>query len=152
MAYKSKFTGKQIDDYLDSIGGLATVATSGSYNDLTNKPTIPSVVTESTVSGWGFTKNTGTVTGVKVNGTTKSPTSGTVDIGNVVTSIKINGSTKTPSSGVVDLGTISSVEFVKRKRSIRRSQSWNIRYDFHSYAQHLPCMGWDWWVDPYSWR
>ena len=39
---------------------LATVATSGSYNDLSNKPTIPSAVTESTVSGWGFTKNTGT--------------------------------------------------------------------------------------------
>lgn len=33
---------------------------SGNYNDLTNKPTIPSEVTESTVSGWGFTKNTGT--------------------------------------------------------------------------------------------
>ena len=39
---------------------LATVATSGSYNDLSNKPTIPAAVTESTVSGWGFTKNTGT--------------------------------------------------------------------------------------------
>ena len=39
---------------------LATVATSGSYNDLSNKPTIPTAVTESTVSGWGFTKNTGT--------------------------------------------------------------------------------------------
>ena len=39
---------------------LATVATSGSYNDLTDKPTIPAEVTESTVSGWGFTKNTGT--------------------------------------------------------------------------------------------
>lgn len=33
---------------------------SGNYNDLTNKPTIPDAVTESTVSGWGFTKNTGT--------------------------------------------------------------------------------------------
>lgn len=43
---------------------LATVATSGSYNDLSNKPTIPAAVTESTVSGWGFTKNTGTVTSV----------------------------------------------------------------------------------------
>ena len=124
---------------------LATVATSGSYNDLSNKPTIPSAVTESTVSGWGFTKNTGTyskpsggipksdlasavqtslgkadtalqsyteqykgtVTGVKVNGSTKSPSSGTVDIGNVVTSVKVNGSTYSPSSGVVDLGTIS---------------------------------------------
>ena len=41
-------------------GKLAAVATSGSYNDLTNKPTIPSAVTEATVSGWGFTKNTGT--------------------------------------------------------------------------------------------
>ena len=39
---------------------LSKVATSGSYNDLTNKPTIPSAVTESTVSSWGFTKNTGT--------------------------------------------------------------------------------------------
>ena len=33
---------------------------SGSYNDLTDKPTIPAAVTESTVAGWGFTKNTGT--------------------------------------------------------------------------------------------
>ena len=33
---------------------------SGSYNDLSDKPTIPDAVTEGTVSGWGFTKNTGT--------------------------------------------------------------------------------------------
>lgn len=39
---------------------LAKVATSGSYEDLKNKPTIPAAVTESTVSGWGFTKNSGT--------------------------------------------------------------------------------------------
>lgn len=39
---------------------LHKIATSGSYNDLSNKPTIPSAVTESTVSGWGFTKNAGT--------------------------------------------------------------------------------------------
>lgn len=43
-------------------------------------------VIESTVSGWGFTKNTGTVTGVKINGTTKNPTSGIVDLGTVLTS------------------------------------------------------------------
>lgn len=35
---------------------LHKVATSGDYNDLTNK------ITESTISGWGFTKNPGTVT------------------------------------------------------------------------------------------
>lgn len=40
--------------------GAGTSSFSGSYNDLTNKPTIPSAITESTVSGWGFTKNTGT--------------------------------------------------------------------------------------------
>ena len=146
---------------------LATVATSGNYNDLTNKPTIPASVTESTVSGWGFTKNTGTitgisangtsvatsgvanipaattskygvtklssatnststtlaatasavkaaydlansykgtVTGVTINGTTKSPSSGTVDIGNVATSVQIDNVSKTPSSGVINLG------------------------------------------------
>ena len=33
---------------------------SGNYNDLADKPTIPAPVTEQTVSGWGFTKNTGT--------------------------------------------------------------------------------------------
>lgn len=64
---------------------LATVATTGSYEDLINKPTIPSEVTETTVSGWGFTKNTGTVTGVKINGTTKNPTNGIVDVGTVIT-------------------------------------------------------------------
>lgn len=30
---------------------------SGSYEDLTNKPTIPAAVKESTVAGWGFTKS-----------------------------------------------------------------------------------------------
>lgn len=50
-------TGAVVKAALDT---LATVASSGSYNDLSDKPTIPSAVTESTVSGWGFTKNTGT--------------------------------------------------------------------------------------------
>lgn len=38
-------------------------------------------VTTDTVSGWGFTKNTGTVTGVKINGTAGSISSGVVDLG-----------------------------------------------------------------------
>lgn len=58
-------------------------ATSGSAVIL-NKPTIPSEVTESTVSGWGFTKNTGTITGIKMNGASKG-TSGVVDLGTVIT-------------------------------------------------------------------
>ena len=50
---------QQIAGKMDNVT-LAKVATSGSYNDLSDKPTIPSSVTESTVSNWGFTKNTGT--------------------------------------------------------------------------------------------
>ena len=52
-------------NYSDLVGvpNLATVATSGSYNDLTNKPTIPSAYTLPTAS-------TSTLGGVKVDGTT----------------------------------------------------------------------------------
>lgn len=60
MSFNSKHKGSEIEEMLDKVGNLAKVATSGSYDDLDNKPTIPSEVTESTVSGWGFTKNTGT--------------------------------------------------------------------------------------------
>lgn len=49
----------------------------------------------------------GTVTGVKVNGSTKSPSSGTVDIGNVATSVKIDNVSKSPASGVVNLGYVN---------------------------------------------
>jgi hypothetical protein len=42
----------ELEDAIDALdNSLATVAKSGSYNDLTNKPTIPSAVTDSTVSG-----------------------------------------------------------------------------------------------------
>ena len=78
---------------------LATVATSGSYNDLTNKPTIPSAITESTVSDWGFTKNKGTITGIKMNGASKG-TSGVVDLGTVVTKVyNLSFAAGTPSIG-----------------------------------------------------
>ena len=65
-----------------------------------NKIKLPDGVTynvQDTVSG--YTTNTGTVTGVKVNGTTKSPTSGVVDIGTVSTTDTKNtaGSTDTSS-------------------------------------------------------
>ena len=191
MLYKSKYTGPQIDDILDSVGGkqneiedlasirsgaakgatalqsytekytgtitgikmngaskgtsgvvdlgtvitahqdisgkadkssLAVVATSGSYNDLSNKPTIPAAVTESTVSGWGFTKNTGTYSKPST-GIPKSDLASAVQTSlgkadtalqsyteqykGTVTKVKINGSEKSPdSNGLVDLGTI----------------------------------------------
>lgn len=48
----SKFTGYTSSNKLSTsyISGLAKVATSGSYNDLTNKPTIPSAYTLPTAS------------------------------------------------------------------------------------------------------
>lgn len=49
----------------------------------------------------------GTVTGVKINGSSKTPSSGIVDIGNVATSVKIDGVSKTPSNGVVDVGYVN---------------------------------------------
>lgn len=100
---------------------LASVATSGSYNDLSNKPTIPSAVTESTVSGWGFTKNTGTYSKPS-GGIPKSDLASAVQTSlgkadtalqsyteqykGTVTGVKINGTTKNPVNGIVDLGTI----------------------------------------------
>lgn len=60
------------------------------YKDLALKSDIPAEVTESTVSGWGFTKNKGTVTSVavKMNGASKGTvtSSGTIDLGTVITS------------------------------------------------------------------
>lgn len=70
------------------------------------KSDIPSAVTESTVSGWGFTKNKGTVTKIKVNSDEKSPDgSGLVDLGNLLTSSDISG--LMPKSGGTFNGAIS---------------------------------------------
>ena len=44
------------------------------------------IPTETTVSNWGFTKNEGTITGIKMNGASKG-TSGVVDLGTVITSL-----------------------------------------------------------------
>lgn len=136
---------QQIAGKMDKVT-LATVATSGSYNDLSNKPTIPSeqvnadwnatsgkaqilnkptipsAVTESTVSGWGFTKNTGTYSKPS-GGIPKTDLASAVQTSlgkadtalqsyteqykGTVTKVKINGSEKTPDAdGLVDLGTV----------------------------------------------
>lgn len=57
-------TGSATDNAMSQKAITDALATksefSGSYNDLTDKPTIPNEVTETTVANWGFTKNTGT--------------------------------------------------------------------------------------------
>lgn len=86
----SNFITKSVDDLTNytktsDLGNLATKNTVNYETEVTNKPTIPSEVTEQTVSNWGFTKNTGTITGVTMNGVSKG-TSGVVDLGTVITS------------------------------------------------------------------
>lgn len=61
----SEFITKSVNDLTNytktsDLGSLATKNTVNYETEVTNKPTIPSEVTEATVSGWGFTKNTGT--------------------------------------------------------------------------------------------
>ena len=93
---------------------------SGNYNDLTNRPTIPAEVTENTVSGWGFTKNTGTYSKPQ-NGIPKTDLASAVQTSlgkadtalqsyteqytGTITGITMNGVSK-GTSGVVDLGTV----------------------------------------------
>ncbi len=71
---------------------------------------IPTAVTESTVSGWGFTKNAGTLTGVKVNGSNATVTSGVADIGTVITSHAKHKLTATNGTASSTSGTITFVE------------------------------------------
>lgn len=113
-----------VDAEVKALGdSLAEVASSGSYNDLQDKPTIPSAIN---IAGTNYTPGDsgiidlnraflyrkpsggipkedlssevqtslrdaeaykGTVTGVKINGTTKSPSNGVVDLGDIPTSI-----------------------------------------------------------------
>lgn len=71
---------------------LADVALSGDYDDLINKP---SAVTEATVSGWGFTKNTGTVTSVN----NVSPVNGNVTL--FIPTVPTNVSAFTNDAGYI---------------------------------------------------
>ena len=101
---------------------LHKVAKTGSYNDLLNTP---NPVTESTVSSWGFTKNTGTVTSVaiKMNGETKGTvtSSGTIDLGTVLTDASKFATsaqgTKADNALSLDGGTIKKSKTVKMDAS-----------------------------------
>lgn len=108
---------------------FAKVATSGSYNDLSDKPTIPAAVTVDTALSTTSTnpvQNKVVATGINAKytkpstGIPKSDLAADVQTSlgkadtalqteqymGTVTGVKINGTTKNPSSGVVDLGTV----------------------------------------------
>ena len=107
--FNDYYTKSETDDKIEgAISDLADVAQSGSYNDLSDTP---SPVTSSTVSGWGFTKNTGTITKVSANGTSIA-TSGVANI--PAASISVYGVTKlssaTNSESIVVAATPSAVK------------------------------------------
>lgn len=104
-----------------SVSGLATVATSGSYNDLSDKPTIPAAANNGTltiqkngtnVATFGANQSTNTTANItvpiKVSELTND--SGYTTNKGTVTSVavKMNGSEKgkVTSSGTIDLGTV----------------------------------------------
>jgi hypothetical protein len=78
------------DTYLDIMDGklkasvLAVVASTYDVQLMEEEVPVGTEITEATIRNWGFTKNAGTITGIKMNGATKG-TSGVVDLGNVLT-------------------------------------------------------------------
>lgn len=124
--FDSKYSGAQVEALLDQVASGNAGGGGGGGIAVETDPIFSASpaadITEKQISDWDGMAEAlnlldedvsaltdevaGKVTGVKVNGSTKTPSSGTVDIGNVATSIKMNGATKTPSGGVVDLGTV----------------------------------------------
>lgn len=77
------------DAYLDIMTGelkvsVLAVMSTGEVQIQEQPIEVGTQITEATVAGWGFTKNAGTITGIKMNGASKG-TSGVVDLGTVIT-------------------------------------------------------------------
>lgn len=93
-------TNTSADDYIKNKPTLATVATSGSYNDLSNKPTIPAAQVQSdwnATSGMGVILNKPTIPDVSTLAT-KTELNGKQDKINDLASIRINS-----GKGVADM-------------------------------------------------
>lgn len=95
--------------------GIAQVARTGSYDDLKNKPSIPNEVTEDTITDWGFTKNNGTLTGIKVNGSALTrPEGGVLDIGSFQEPLMSGENIKSINGeSILGEGDISAIAFAK---------------------------------------
>jgi hypothetical protein len=109
-----------VDAEVKALGdSLAEVALSGSYNDLQDKPTIPSAIN---IAGTNYTPADSGIIDLNSAGLYRKPSGGIpkedfskevqTSLRNAeaykgtVTGVKINGITKSPSNGVVDLGDI----------------------------------------------
>lgn len=121
-------TSAQSTSASESLSGtvnLHKVSKTGSYNDLSNKPTIPAEVTETTVANWGFTKNTGTVTAVKVNDQTYNPTSGVVDLGSIGGGGGTVGTLNTDNSTAQAVNSSESLSGTVKLHKVSKTGSYN---------------------------
>lgn len=109
---KTTWNGKQ--DALtnaDVLTGITSTKVSNWDNAATNSHThsnksVLDGISSTDITNWNSkTDNVGTVTGVKMNGTTKNPTSGVVDLGTVITSETTlsKGSTSGSGNAVTDI-------------------------------------------------
>ena len=108
----------EISEFI-TVEDLAEVATSGSYNDLHNKPTIPSAVN---IAGTNYTPSDGGIIDLNPASLYRKPSTGipkedlssevqsslrNADVyKGTVTQIKINGKSISPNDGEIDLGNI----------------------------------------------
>lgn len=106
------------NESLSGVVNLHKISKTGNYNDLIDKPTIPAAVTESTVSGWGFTKNVGIVTSVEVNGTTASQDAGGCVSIDAITGVNYASHPITATNGVVDIQAAIQAEINASKVTI----------------------------------
>lgn len=83
---------------------LHKIAKTGTYSDLIGTPTIPTKVSDLTNDS-GFTSNTGTITGITMNGSSKG-TSGVVNLGTVLTEHQ-DISSKASLSGAAFTGAVT---------------------------------------------
>jgi hypothetical protein len=79
------------------------------------------------ISNWNSkTSNTGTITGISMNGSSKG-TSGNVNLGTVVTGISMNSAAVSVSNGVANLGTVlTSHQSIKTINSQTMTGSGNV--------------------------
>ena len=98
--------GRTVEEAVSSIsGGTVDTSNLATKTELAQKQDIISDIDTIRDNAANYK---GTVTGVMINGSTKTSSSGTVNIGNVATFVKIdNVSKSTSSSGTVDLGYIN---------------------------------------------
>lgn len=120
-----------------AVSNLAAVATSGLYSDLIGRP---AEITETTISLWGFTKNTGTITSISFNDSTIS--SGAVSLGNIQAALISGTNIKTINgSSILGSGNISISGYTSptttRGDMIVRGASYDIRVGIGTAGQVL---------------